>query len=156
MLHPISTPGIPVTRASEFLTAHNKIRAEYNEPPLLWNVTLAQEAMKYTASHAVDCKTEHTSGPNGENTFWSGRAGVFTPSQVVEKWSEEKNFFDAESNKCLDDEECGHFVQLVWLDTKSIGCSIITCHNGGMVTMCFYYPPGYYLNKSPFKNHSKV
>lgn len=45
-------------------------------------------------------------------------------------------------------EETGHFTQLVWQSTTSVGCGAVLCDNDatggvhGWYLVCEYYPPG--------------
>lgn len=143
-------PGVPVSRAGEFLAAHNKIRAGENEPPMRWDSVLARYARRFAAKRAVDCKMLHSYGSYGENIFW-GQKDVWTPTQVVDSWASEGQYYDKANNTCANGQMCGHYTQVVWLDSTRVGCAMVTCFDGGMYTICNYDPPGNYVNESPFE-----
>lgn len=37
---------------------------------------------------------------------------------------------------------CGHYTQVVWANTKRVGCAAAECRNGGTFVVCSYDPPG--------------
>jgi hypothetical protein len=41
--------------------------------------------------------------------------------------------------------DTGHFTQLVWLETRELGCGMAQC-NGGDLVVCNYAPPGNVLD----------
>lgn len=141
--------GVPVSRGREFLAAHNKVRASVNEPPLKWDSALARYARRFASKRAVDCRMLHSYGPYGENIFW-GEKDAWTPAQVVGSWVSENQYYDKTNNVCVAGQMCGHYTQVVWVDSTRIGCAMVTCLNGGMYSMCIYDPPGNYVDESPF------
>ena len=44
-------------------------------------------------------------------------------------------------------ERTGHFTQLVWKNTKEIGCGIFQDAEGGYYVICKYYPAGNYFGE---------
>jgi len=82
----------------------------------------------------------------GENLFDVNGAGA-TPGQVVESWATEARNYDYSSNKCSG--VCGHYTQIVWGDTKEVGCAV--ARGGGReVWVCEYDPPGNWVGKRPY------
>ena len=47
---------------------------------------------------------------------------------------------------------CGHYTQVMWNNTQSVGCGLRTTCTGTYATMisCNYYPPGNYVGQRPF------
>uniref|UniRef100_A0A2N9GP97 SCP domain-containing protein n=1 Tax=Fagus sylvatica TaxID=28930 RepID=A0A2N9GP97_FAGSY len=135
--------------SKEFLSAHNKIRRLYNEPPLKWDRKLARYARRWASKRFLDCRMVHSYGPYGENLFW-GKHDHWTPAQAVQSWADEHQFYDPMKRECVQGQMCGHYTQVVWRDTTHVGCSSINCQDGGMYVICVYDPPGNYVNESPF------
>ncbi|KAM0873367.1 hypothetical protein ACQ4PT_038107 [Festuca glaucescens] len=46
------------------------------------------------------------------------------------------------ANACAPGRDCGHYTQIVWRGTASVGCARVVCDDGGVFMTCNYYPPG--------------
>ncbi|KAG0650893.1 PRY family cell wall 2 [Hyphodiscus hymeniophilus] len=118
------------------LAAHNFYRKEHNASALTWNSTSA----KYAASWAGNCVFKHSGGPTGENLA----AGYTNASQGVDAWGLERESYDWA--KPGFSEATGHFTQVVWRNTTSVGCGRTACEGRddtpGFYVVCEYYPPG--------------
>ncbi|KAJ6425538.1 hypothetical protein OIU84_026167 [Salix udensis] len=103
----------PLSKPSEFLAAHNKIRATHNLTNLSWNRVLARYARRWANRRVDDCKNlEHSpNSPFGENLFW-GLRDHWNASEVVEFWGDEVRNYDPVSNECLGSSVCGHYTQI--------------------------------------------
>ncbi|OIV96114.1 hypothetical protein TanjilG_13046 [Lupinus angustifolius] len=132
----------------DYLKGQNAVRAEVNVPNLVWNETVAAFAQNY-ANQRKDCLLEHSGGDGrfGENIAMS--SGEMFGVDAVSMWVGEKPNYDHNSNSCVGG-ECGHYTQVVWRNTKSIGCAKVRCNNGGTFITCNYYPPGNYLGEKPY------
>jgi hypothetical protein len=143
--------------ASQALAAHNQVRASASPtptpalPPLTWNPTAAAVAQGW----AERCTFDHHEGrgPYGENLYAS--TGAASIAQAVAGWATEAPSFDLPSNTCRD--VCGHYTQLVWRDTTSVGCGSARCTTGspfgaGAWTfwVCNYAPPGNVVGQKPY------
>ncbi|XP_038888848.1 basic form of pathogenesis-related protein 1-like [Benincasa hispida] len=146
ILAPIS-PTVAKSSPQDFVDAHNAIRAEYGVGPVTWNKTLAEYAQKYAETRIATCEMEHSMGPYGENLAEAFE--TTTAELTVNYWASEKKFYNHQANKCVE-EECGHFLQVVWKDTTSIGCAEVKCNNNYIFTICNYYPPGGYPDQLPY------
>ncbi|KAH7298133.1 hypothetical protein KP509_25G028200 [Ceratopteris richardii] len=138
--------------SNEFLRTHNEQRRTVNEVALVWNVTLASYAQQYAEAQRDlhGCALEHSNGPYGENLFWSGSPSA-PPAAAVEDWVAEKEFYDFESNTCVQGHECGHYTQVVWRDTLRLGCASVVCNDDmGTFIICSYDPPGNFIGQRPF------
>ncbi|XP_077865903.1 Golgi-associated plant pathogenesis-related protein 1-like, partial [Saccoglossus kowalevskii] len=56
-------------------------------------------------------------------------------------WYEEIDIYDYDFNNPNYQNGTGHFTQVVWKDTKMIGCATAES-NGRVYLACEYYPPG--------------
>lgn len=117
------------------LNSTNAFRQQHGASSLVWNDTLAS----YAASHASDCVFKHTDGPYGENLA----AGWSSIETAVDGWGNERASYDFASGGF--GETTGHFTQLVWKTTTSVGCGRVYCNKPstpGWYLMCEYYPRG--------------
>ncbi|KAM5559969.1 SH3 domain-containing protein C23A1.17-like [Rosa sericea] len=136
--------------AQDFLQAHNEVRAMFNEPMLTWDDKLADYAHQWAEKTSALGKCEeryHSYGPYGENLFWGWSWNdYFSPRDAVMMWTDEKNDFDVKSLKCTPGKMCGHFTQVMWRNSKRVGCSRIKCAQGGVLMICNYDPPGNWID----------
>ena len=121
---------------------------------------IADEWANHLASKN-DCVMEHRSGEPvngytvGENLFWQMNMPpppvLAEPQTVVQSWASEEPFYDYEGNTCQEGEMCGHYTQLVWADTKEVGCAMQTCDDlGSQVWVCNYHPAGNWVGEWPY------
>lgn len=139
----------------EFLDAHNKARLDEGLPPFTYDQTLADYARKHALSHARDCALKHSDGPYGENLFWGNAAKslVWTPKDAVYAWVKEKKYYNRKTNTCMPRQKCGHYTQIIWRDTKKVGCALSNCKGKSTYIVCEYDPAGNYEGLSPFDKH---
>jgi uncharacterized protein YkwD len=119
--------------------AHNAYRAKHCAPPLVWSDKLAKVAQRWADTLVKKgCAFEHSGSDLGENLA-AGTSGAFPPERVVEMWYREVDLYDFKKGGFS--METGHFTQVVWKGTKSVGCGKATC-NGLDVYVCNYDPAG--------------
>ncbi|KAL8959071.1 MAG: hypothetical protein Q9183_005705, partial [Haloplaca sp. 2 TL-2023] len=106
---------------SACLNSTNTFRTQHNATALSWNATLATSS----ASLASTCEFEHSDGPYGENIA-SGYPNV---TATIEAWGTEREEYDFPDGGF--GEETGHFTQLVWKGTESVGCAREECEEMG-------------------------
>ena len=137
------------------LASHNKARAEVGLAPLVWSDRLAMYAQEW-ADHLASTsrRTEHRphSGTwkqeHGENLFM-GTAGYYGVADAVAMWEREEVAYDGGAIGGSNVHACGHYTQLVWRNTKSIGCAKVECA-GNVIIVCNYDPPGNVLGQTPY------
>lgn len=133
----------------DFVSAHNKVRTPLNLPLVEWNATVAAYAQDYANTRSADCNMEHSHGPYGENL--AEASWDLTAAEAVEMWADEEKFYDYTSNSCADGQMCGHYTQIVWRDSSTIGCATAKCGNNDWTFVtCNYYPPGNYIGERPY------
>jgi uncharacterized protein YkwD len=132
--------------ARELLAFHNSIRADLKLPPLQWSDGLAAYSRKWANTLLAKKQFAHNPhSPYGENLFASGIGA--TPRMVVNQWASEAHDYDFRTNKCSSD--CGHYTQLVWRNTLSVGCAVAR-GVAREVWVCSYDPPGNYRGEWPY------
>ncbi|VVB18328.1 unnamed protein product [Arabis nemorensis] len=153
LLKPTQTVPKISAAAKAFTDAHNKARAVVGVSPLVWNQTLETAARWLARYQREEKKCEFASfnpGKYGANQLWAKGLDV-TPSLAVETWVKEKTFYDYKSNTCAPNHTCGVYKQVVWRDSKELGCAQGTCKNESTVlTICFYNPPGNVIGQKPY------
>lgn len=169
---PVSTPapsasgGLSPTLQQEILQRHNHWRQSLGVPALVWSPQVAAFAQQWANELAgQNCALEHRprSGPfaqrYGENLFaasavmWSdGRTEVqaVAPSQVVDSWDSEKADYDYNANACAAGKVCGHYTQVVWASSRTLGCAMKLCPDESQVWVCNYDAPGNVVGEKPY------
>jgi pathogenesis-related protein 1 len=148
------TPCLAQISQQDFVKLHNAARDEVGVGRVTWDDTVAAWAQSYAEQRRSDCALEHSpSGrPYGENIA-AGPAGAdMSASTVVGMWVNEKQYYHHDTNSCSApmDQSCGHYTQVVWRDTTTIGCASVACNKGGTFVICSYNPPGNVANQSPY------
>ncbi|MCC7070375.1 MAG: Fis family transcriptional regulator [Deltaproteobacteria bacterium] len=139
---------------AQFVTAHNDVRravvpaADPALPAMENDNGLAGVAQAW----AQGCKFEHSGNGYGENlAFFSGDDS--TPADVVGGWAAEAADYDYGANSCADGAQCGHYTQLVWRNTDTLGCGVAHCNvdgYAGLLWVCNYNPAGNVVGQHPY------
>lgn len=147
--------------AQPFVNAHNNYRRKVNPPAknmpmLVWADDLADNASKWAAK----CQWAHSGTPGvGENIYATSVRNDTNPNNAVNSWDAEKSNYNYANNTCAPGAMCGHYTQLVWANSKNLGCAIQDCPkinginwpNGGTFVVCQYTPPGNYIGQKPYQ-----
>ena len=133
--------------AQEWIKAHAAVRARAGLTPLVWSGRLASVAQDWADQLRVRKHFSHRPDSRyGENLFTISGASA-SPAKVVAEWASEARDYDYRSNQCRG--VCGHYTQIVWRDTKEVGCGI--ARGGGReVWVCNYSPPGNWAGERPY------
>jgi pathogenesis-related protein 1 len=149
-------------------------------PDLTWSDALAVVAQDW-----ADTLTSETCGsighrPNGrygENIAARGSRGIsiapMGPDEAVQGWADEVECWTygriTGGNTGIQNAEqceptciaaknstgCGHYTQLVWANTRQVGCGYSTCTDDSdfliEVWVCNYDPPGNVINQTPYQ-----
>ncbi|CAM0878600.1 unnamed protein product [Alopecurus aequalis] len=139
--------------AQDMVDAHNAARADVGVAPVTWDDTVAAYADAYAQERRVDCQLVHSpDSPYGENLFW-GSGSEWTGIDAVKAWVSEKQYYDHDTNTCSapDGESCGHYTQVVWSNSTTIGCAGLLCDGAtGVFIICSYNPPGNWDGQTPY------
>jgi hypothetical protein len=152
--------GSSVTQAAALsaLQTHNCARksvipaASAAIPMLTWNSTVASAAQTW----ANQCMFAHGDLDGfGQNIY---AAAGFTPTlgDAVVAWDGEQPYYDYASNTCNtanppnSAETCGHYTQVVWRSSMTLGCGFAACATNSPfagftdwdLIVCDYNPPG--------------
>ena len=137
----------PSSLARDMLAVHSAVRARVGMAPLAWSDRLA--ALSQDWADTLLARKQFVHRPNstyGENLF-EIRGATATPEQVVSAWAAESRNYDYRSNRCRG--VCGHYTQIVWGDTKEVGCAVAR-GVGREVWVCGYDPPGNRVGQRPY------
>jgi len=144
--------NISCEEVRESLNLINGIRAEVKNPPLDWDCSLAEGSQKWAEELAKLGYLKHSEGNYGENLYMYYSSTGNTPplSEAIKSWySEKKNFEYGNKYWCKSGTICGHYTQLIWKDTKKIGCG--KAKNGNKVyIVCRFYPAGNWIGEQPY------
>lgn len=144
----------PAMDAAAMIAAHNHWRQAVGVPELRWSGQLAARAQQWAdqLQRTRGCEPEHSPATDvGENVFWAsaiirsgGRRSVnaVTPADVVTDWAAERANLDVRTNRCAVGMACGHYTQIIWKDTREVGCGRAICSDSSQVWVCDYLPPG--------------
>jgi hypothetical protein len=113
------------------LAAQNMARAAMGVPPLAWNNQLAADARVWANQLAATGRFEHSPDepgeePQGEN-LWAGTPRAYSPEAMIGLWVAEKRDYRPgifpNNSRSGDVENVGHYTQLIWRDTRQVGCA---------------------------------
>ncbi len=129
---------------------HNRVRADVGVGPLRWSEQLARYAQAW-ADHLAGstCRITHRAqNEYGENLF-QGTAGFYGAVDAAKAWESEKKDYGGGVLTQSSVRLIGHYTQMVWRDTASVGCGQAQC-NQTLIVACNYDPPGNYLGRRPY------
>ena len=146
----------------EFLKSHNQCRQNTSNkiPPLKWDFTLENESRSWAAHLATNVGELQHSKPSadevryGENLHFNPDKS-FTPKDAVNSWCNEKvnfkpggQFPDVSNTGKWQD--VGHYTQVIWKETKFVGCGTAQDSQGNTYVVCRYLPPGNIFGEKPY------
>ena len=133
--------------ARDMLAPHNMVRARAGIPPLAWSDRLAARAQDWADTLLAQNRFDHRPNSNyGENLFEiTGTRAL--PGDVVGVWAAEARDYSYSTNTCRG--MCGHYTQLIWSDTREVGCAAAR-DSAREVWVCNYDPPGNWIGERPY------
>ena len=151
--------------SAAIITTHNKWRAAVGvTKKLSYSTSLAVTAQAWAdkLKKTNHCQMRHskTDGKYGENLYWGSALSwsdgkkelqKVSPEQVVDSWASEKADYDYANNQCMPGKVCGHYTQIVWNTTTTVGCGMAVCEDTHeQVWVCQYQPTGNWLGVKPY------
>ena len=135
---------------NDCLILHNTYRSAVGMRPLTYSGALQTAAQKWADNLAARDAFEHSQGNTGENLYMLSTTGTNLDTSCttpVRKWFEEFPLYKGEpiASNFQQFELYGHFTQLIWPSTTSVGCASRRYRVGAadkQVTVCEYSPPG--------------
>ena len=146
-------PLIGFGQKSEFvemagmLDAHNQLRSELGLDKLIWSSKLADNALRWARILKKECSSSLKHSPKKYNKGYGENLALYynstaIASDVVSFWAEEKECFDFQTKKCVNNNfACGHYTQIIWRKTTEVGCAVVICE-GKQIWVCQYNPAG--------------
>lgn len=144
----------------QMLTLHNQLRRQVGVAPLTWSDRLAGSAQQWADTLLETGQFQHSPnrrrrrGTIGENLHQrQGKPGwsYATPSRAVAGWINEGTSYTYRTNTCAAGKECGHYLQMVWSNTRQVGCAVARATDAHReVWACHYYPGGNVVGHRPY------
>ena len=144
--------NVTQAQAQAALDFHNAKRHEVGAPPLLWSATLAAAAQNWANHLAVTnhCGLIHTVNDQyGENLF-GGSGMPYTALNASQAWYNEISSFHYGPITPSNWAPSGHYTQMVWSHTTTVGIGQANCPGGATVIVAEYDPPGNYMGQKPY------
>ena len=137
------------TVRKDMLDKHNFYRAKHQAPNLQRLAALEDIAQAYSeklVSLGYLVHSSNTLNGNyiGENLYFGYNAG-YLGTAPVDSWYDEIKEYDFE--KAEFKSGTGHFTQVVWKNSKQLGCGVACNTNDCCYVTCNYYPGGNYLGQ---------
>ncbi len=147
---------------SDMVAAHNRWRQEVGAPGVKWSAPLAATAQSWAdkLQQTQGCTMTHSGTAGlGENLYWASpltysdgakKLQTITATRVTDAWGSEKQYYDYTGNTCTGGKVCGHYTQVVWKNTREIGCAKAVCGDNAQVWVCNYAPAGNWRGQKPY------
>ncbi len=149
---------------TDLVAFHDRVRKDVGTKPVTWSPELAAFAQAWAdelARTGTFQHRPHQPGPwqqkYGENiAYFQGEPLEIVVTKAAEVWYDEKKDYTAGTPIPADFStfKAGHYTQMVWADTTSIGAGKATIKvgdlKGAQVIVCNYNPPGNFIGKTPY------
>lgn len=158
---PNNTENIASTSqiTNEALEKHNQLRKRhFQNGNLSYSLQLEADAQEYANELAREGTFKHDpsnlSNKYGENLYRYSGSTKPDLNLIIQRWYDEKKYYKHNTRECERGQMCGHYTQIVWKDSKLLGCASAQytrgSFKGGYVTLCKYYPYGNIIGRDPY------
>ena len=126
--------------------AHNYYRSQISGiPNLYWSTSLESDSQQWADFLANSLLFEHSGAPNVGENLWMGPPST-SPSSMTDGWGNEKQYFVygifPQVSTTGNWADVGHYTQIIWKNTVSVGCGGATGSDGFYRFVCRYSPAG--------------
>ncbi len=156
----VDTYAITQSQRVNMLNLHNNIRKQFRLPDLIWDFKIERQAQNWANTLAKKNIFTHSVATSRkwmwENIYTMSSYGqkiILDWSDAMDLWQIEKLDYNYLSNSCNDGSICAHYTQIIWKNTKRIGCGQSIQKKGSTTTtywVCQYDPPGNYIWQKPY------
>ena len=146
---------------------HNKRRRNhFFDSDISYSIALEREAQNYANILANNGRFEHDPKNResgfGENLYAHSKDEILKISNAITPWYEdEKPYYHYDDGSCDEgtfsngqDIMCGHYTQVIWQDSKEVGCASAQYQRGnfkdGHVYVCKYQKAGNIVGLKPY------
>ncbi|CAH8582650.1 unnamed protein product [Dicrocoelium dendriticum] len=122
---------------------------------LSWDDELAEKAQRQSDT----CQFGHNTNEERITSKWRNWVGQNIAGNPAYEngfaaWFNEYKDYNFRRKSCA--RVCGHYTQIVWANTKAVGCGVTNCAGKpnfpyGMYLVCNYGPGGNYNNQYPYE-----
>ena len=141
-------PIHPTAIAASLLEAHNRERAAFGSPRLIWDPALAAGAQSHAHTLASLGTLRHSprsARPGQGENLWIGTLSAYPVQSMFGTWAAERRHFRPgrfpAASRTGYWAEVGHYTQMVWPTTSRLGCALASSARWE-VLVCRYSPPG--------------
>lgn len=132
---------------SDCFNQHNIVRSKEKRPLLTWSQPVASSAQVWANYLIAKNLFQHSHNQYGENLYLEIN-GDRSCRAAVNAWYAEKPNYHNEVIPQGNFQSYGHYTQLIWRNTKQVGCASASS-GGKQITVCQYNPPGNYVGQRP-------
>ncbi|CAA6798689.1 MAG: Unknown protein [uncultured Sulfurovum sp.] len=141
------------------LKKHNELRQlHFTDANLIYSQSLEKAAQRHANQLAKNGNFTHDStnlaNKYGENLYRFSGTEKPNLTSIIQKWYDEKKYYNDTTEECKIGHVCGHYTQIVWKNSKHLGCAsakyIKGSYKNGYVTVCKYYPYGNIMGQDPY------
>ena len=144
--------GAPDPFGRALLEAHNKYRRRHGSPKLKWSSEAAKKAQEWAEHLARTGTLGHGDHEGmGQNIAYKSGAEL-SGEEAAAQWYEENKNYDYSQPGFASN--TGHFTQMVWHDTTSMGSGRAVKGRSTYV-VANYTPPGNITNQGYFERNVK-